>query len=260
MTIIIITQEDSFVIPKNIEKIINTHGMTVIAIVSIKSKSSLVNKKLYFLKGFGFIQSFKMGIHFLYNKAYDYCNLLTRTRLLSDFKSMKSVAHKYNIPYLTTNNPNSNIFISKVLDLKPQILVSFSAPIVFKENLLKTVPMGCINLHCSYLPKYAGIMPSFWVLFNGEDTTGVSVHYMDNKIDNGPILAQQKIHIYRGMSMFDLIKQTKFIGGDLMCSVLKKIELNTHTTHENKIENGSYFSWPSISEMKKFRENGGKFI
>ena len=101
------------------------------------------------------------------------------------------------------------------------MLISFSAPIVFKEKLLKTPSNGCINLHCSLLPKYSGLMPSFWVLYKNEEFTGVSIHYMDSKIDNGKLLNQQIIKIPKGISIFNLLSLTKNTGGDLMCKTIK---------------------------------------
>ena len=43
------------------------------------------------------------------------------------------------------------------------------------------------------LPKYRGLMPSFWVLKNKEFVTGVSVFFVDEGIDSGPILVRKNI-------------------------------------------------------------------
>jgi methionyl-tRNA formyltransferase len=260
MKIFIISQEDNFVIPKNIVKIIKTNGMQVIAISSIESKYSLISKKSYFFKGFGLFQGLKMGSLFIYNKIYNLLDIFTRTKLLPQRKSLRSVALNHHLPFFKTTNPNSDEYIDKVKSFNPDILVSFSAPLVFKEKLLRIAPMGCINLHCSYLPMFAGLMPCFWVLFKRADYTGVSVHYMDNKIDNGPILGQVKINYDNAITMFELIKQTKDIGGDLTCKILIQIKYGTQTTVPNNIYNGSYFSWPTIEDMRLFRKMGGKFI
>ena len=64
-------------------------------------------------------------------------------------------------------------------------------------------------MHCSLLPKYSGILPSFWTLFNDEKETGATVHYMDDEIDNGDILGQKSVKILKTDSMFDIIKRTK---------------------------------------------------
>jgi len=53
-------------------------------------------------------------------------------------------------------------------------------------------PKGCLNLHSALLPKYRGLMPSFWVLKNNENKTGVSVFFVDKGIDSGPIFSAKK--------------------------------------------------------------------
>ena len=102
------------------------------------------------------------------------------------------------------------------------VIVSFSAPVVFRQNLLGLPKYGCINLHCSLLPLYSGIMPSFWVLFYKESYTGATIHMMDTKIDNGDILAQKRVEIYEDDSMFEIIRRTKGVGGRLMVDTLNK--------------------------------------
>lgn len=260
MKIFVLTQEDNFVIPQNVEKVIKSNGMNVIAISTIHSKSSLISKKTYFMKGFGIFQTIKMGGLYLFLKIYNLLDLLTNTRLFRKRKSLKAVAKHFNIPFLVTNNPNSKEFIEKIKRYNPDILLSFSAPVVFKDELLNLAPKGSINLHCSYLPHFAGLMPSFWVLYKGAKSAGATVHYMDSKIDNGSILDQIEIPYDKGCSMFALINKTKSIGGDLTCKVLKEIKENVIIPMPNKIDEGSYYSWPSIQQMKEFRRNGGRLI
>ena len=68
--------------------------------------------------------------------------------------------------------------------------------------------MGCINLHTALLPKYRGLMPTFWVLKNNEKNTGVSVFFVDEGIDSGPIIVQKNISI-GNMTQQELIVKTK---------------------------------------------------
>ena len=56
MKIIIITQEDSFVVPKNIEKILHLENVELLKVIDIDSNYSLVNKKSYFIKAVDDIQ------------------------------------------------------------------------------------------------------------------------------------------------------------------------------------------------------------
>lgn len=260
MKIIIITQEDAFVVPKNIEKILRLEDVELLKVIDIDSNYSLVNKKSYFIKGFGLLQTIKMGIKVVSAKVLNIIDTVTSYKLAITPKSLKAVSERYNIPFDRIKNPNSAGFLEEVRALEPDLIVSYSAPVVFKEALLKIPKHGCINLHCSYLPYYAGVMPSFWTLYKKEKSTGATVHYMDSKIDNGAILNQKEIAISENETMFSLILKSKEIGGNLMCETIRNIQNSTVNIKENFAEKGSYFTWPTVEQFQDFTKNGGRLI
>ncbi|MCF8096135.1 MAG: hypothetical protein K9J79_12335 [Desulfobacteraceae bacterium] len=259
--VVVITQEDHFAIPENIEKLIRPDGVRIVRIVTLDVRGSLVNKKSYFFRGFGFVQGCRMAFRVFKKKLAAGMDLLCKGRLPIKKQSVKLVAQKYKIPHEVCSDPNEAGFLKRIKEENPDIIVSFSAPVVFKEELLSIPAKGCINLHCSYLPDYAGLLPSFWVLYNGEKETGATVHYMDTQIDNGGILEQVRVPIEKGQSMFDLIIKTKAVGGDLMCRVIKKMAAGEDVELQpNPSEKGDYYSWPSVEQMMEFRRQGGRFI
>ena len=74
------------------------------------------------------------------------------------------------------------------------ILVGYSASLLKKETF--SIPLnGTINLHASLLPDYRGSAPINWVIMNNEKITGVTTFFIDDKIDTGDILIQEKIKI-----------------------------------------------------------------
>ena len=260
MKLIIITQEDSFAVPQNIEKIINLDFVIVQKVVNIDSSHSLVNQKSLFVKGFGLLQSAKMGVKVGINKITDLLDGISSYKTSLRSKSLKSVAIKNDIEYQTIFDPNDEQFLAELISLQPDIIVSFSAPLVFKKKLLAIPALGCINLHCSFLPNFAGIMPSFWTLYKKQKNTGVTVHYMDSKIDNGKILGQKVVAIDKDETIFSLILKTKEIGGEVMCDVLRQVNAGTMVAKDNISANGSYFSWPKIEDFKDFKNQGGRLI
>jgi methionyl-tRNA formyltransferase len=175
-------------------------------------------------------------------------------------KSLKSVSVCCGSQYKIMKDPNEKSNINWLAKLNVDLIVSFSAPCVFKNELLGLPKYGCINLHCSLLPKYAGLLPSFWALYDNADSIGATVHQMDDKIDNGAILGQIKIPRPAEPSMFCVIKATKRAGGHLMVSVISDILAGNSEPQANKINPKDYFSWPTIEQVKVFRNKGGRLI
>ena len=83
---------------------------------------------------------------------------------------------------------------------------------------------------------------------------------MDNKIDNGSILGQVEIPKLSNPSMFKVIKKTKIAGGKLMISVVRDMINGKILEQTNDAGSESYYSWPSLEQIKLFRANGGKLI
>jgi len=257
---IIITQEDYFFIPTNIEKIITRFGPSrVDMIIQIDSKGSINNKKKLFFFGFGMFQSLKYGKAVLHKKTRIFFSKFFK-QIDDRIDSIQSIADFHNIPFIRTYNINGSDIIEKLKKLNPEIIISFSAPTVFKETILNLPKFGCINLHCSLLPSYAGLFPSFWVLNNKEEFTGCTVHKMDDKIDNGIILKQKIVTINEYETIFSLLSKTKLEGGNLMVDAIESIFNGTIQYKENKLNEGSYYTWPTLNELRKFRRNGGRLI
>lgn len=257
--VVVLTQEDSFVIPKNIKLLGEMENIDLVAVIKIDAAGSLVNKKNLFIRGFGLFQVGKMGLLSLFNtivNIIDSCFFFK----LGFLKSLNSVAVACKSRYLIMSDPNDKSNIDCLKNLNIELIVSYSAPCIFKNELLELPKFGCINLHCSLLPKYAGILPSFWTLYEKSETFGVTVHKMDDKIDNGEILGQVQVSMPVRPSMYRVIIETKRVGGHLMISVINKILCGNLSVQPNNAGTKDYFSWPTIDQIKAFRREGGRLI
>ena len=255
----VLTQEDSFVIPENIKLLDQMEFIDLIAVVKIDAAGSLGNQKTLFMKGFGLIQVGKMGLALLFNEILNVIDALSFFKL-GLLKSLKSVSVACDSKYKTMKDPNDKSNIDWLASQKVDLVVSFSAPCVFRSELLKLPRFGCINLHCSLLPKYAGLLPSFWTLYEKANAFGATVHKMDDKIDNGAILGQVKVSRPSDPSMFNVIRNTKLAGGHLMVSVIRDILGGNVKTQPSQVETKDYYSWPTVDEIKEFRRDGGRLI
>jgi methionyl-tRNA formyltransferase len=172
-----------------------------------------------------------------------------------------TVTSENNVPLIFLQHPiNSEESISILENLAPDLLVSISSGEIFRSTVLSLAPLGCINLHSSLLPKYRGLMPSFWVLKNQEPRTGVSVFMVDEGIDSGPIIAQTAISISDNMTQAELIRITKEIGMDLIVEAIDRIGENSVKWIDNPDASMTYFGYPTRSDVQSFLRRGKRFF
>lgn len=258
LKVIVMTQQDRFYIPKNIQKIID--NSEVLEIVNVDCKGSLQNRLKEFIKWFGCFQVGMMGVVTVLRSIAGKIDQITGYRLYKGLFGVEHVAKKNNVPYKIIHSSNSESFYKEVHELCPDIILSFSAPQVIEEPLLSCPKYGILNVHGSMLPDYRGCMPSFWYLFNEEEYGGATVHYMSAKIDDGDIVAQDKVYIGDCKSMFKLMERTKRVGGELMVKAIKSLETDGLERKPNIVAEGRYFTWPTAEQGRTFRSKGKRLI
>lgn len=91
--------------------------------------------------------------------------------------------------------------------------------------------IGTFNLHGSLLPDYRGAAPINWAVINGETTSGVTTFLIDEKIDTGNILLQEKIDIPEDWSAGDLHDALMEVGAELVLKTVKGLEANELQAH-----------------------------
>jgi UDP-4-amino-4-deoxy-L-arabinose formyltransferase / UDP-glucuronic acid dehydrogenase (UDP-4-keto-hexauronic acid decarboxylating) len=111
------------------------------------------------------------------------------------FDSVAELASSQGIPVFAPDNINHPLWVERIRALEPEILFSFYYRDMVKKEILDIPPCGCLNLHGSLLPRYRGRCPINWVLVNGESETGVTLHDMTPRPDDGDIIGQCRIPI-----------------------------------------------------------------
>lgn len=111
------------------------------------------------------------------------------------FDSVAEQAAALRLPVFAPEDINHPLWVRRIRDLRPDILFSFYYRKMVKPEILDLLPAGGLNLHGSLLPAYRGRCPVNWVLVRGERETGVTLHYMTPRPDDGDIVAQRRIAI-----------------------------------------------------------------
>lgn len=111
-------------------------------------------------------------------------------------ETIMDVAFKYYLPlYQPPENINDPKFLEVLRKLEPDVFISMYFGRLFSPDLLAVPKVGCINMHPSLLPKYRGQGPSTWPLYYGDTETGQTIHWLDEGIDSGDVIAQRAIPI-----------------------------------------------------------------
>ena len=262
LKIAIITQDDRVAIPRNIALLVDHDLFDVATCILIDSRSSLSHKKWLFVRGFGVLASLKMFVAILQLVVLDFSYRVTGAKALRDYRSIRTLCRESGVELRVTKDINSDLDLERIESLSPDIVVSYSAPVVFRQRLLDLPKFGCINLHCSLIPNFCGVLPSFWSLKYKAEITGCSVHKMDDKIDNGDLLAQQAVAIDQDETMHSLVKRTKHIGGKLTLQVLVELSEKGQLPHALQVDerDRKYYSWPTVTDLREFRAEGGRLI
>ena len=110
----------------------------------------------------------------------------------------------------------------KSLNIDAAVVASFNYKI--PKVLLDIPKAGFINIHPSLLPKYRGGNPYSTVIINGEQETGVTLHFMDEGFDTGDIITQKKVNIAPFETMGTLFNRLNLLGMQMLVSVLTDFE------------------------------------
>jgi methionyl-tRNA formyltransferase len=260
-------QDDPFYLPKVLDKYLREFADTTAGIniqPSTQGKRTLVQTAmdLYRLYGLWYFQ-WKLR-HYILNKikAKVVNGWLGSTRRCY---TVAAVAKKYGVPVHRADDVNSEEFRKLLRDLKVEFIVSISGTQLYRKALREQTRYGIVNCHGALLPKYRGLMPSFWTLANGETEGGVSVHFVDAKLDNGPILVQRRYRIHPRDTLEDIMARGKDLAAECIIEAVRIVEDaaargEPPPTMPNPEDQATHFSMPTRADVARFRAAGHRFF
>lgn len=134
---------------------------------------------------------------------------------------IKEVALKHGIKVMQPEK--IRLDYQEVIDLNPDIIITCAYGQIIPKEILDAPRLGCINVHGSLLPKLRGGAPIHWAIINGEKKTGMSVMYMDVKMDSGDIISTSETEILDSDNLESLYDRMSLIGRDLLLDTMPSI-------------------------------------
>ena len=140
--------------------------------------------------------------------------------------AVKTYALKQNLKVLQPKNLKDPKFIEELKELEAnlQIVVAFR---MLPKQVWQLPKYGTFNLHASLLPHYRGAAPIHWAIINGETQTGLSTFFIDEKIDTGQIIMQEKMTIEPDETVGELHDRMMTIGAELIIKTVESIKNET---------------------------------
>jgi methionyl-tRNA formyltransferase len=219
-----------------------------------KSKWDLAKMMYAF---YGFVDFFRIGLRYFKVKTL---NKLGQFYSKSEWFDLRRLCEANGIEVVYQNDIHTPEFLDKLRRLNLDLIISVAAPTIFKKELIELPRLSCINIHHAPLPRYRGMMPNFWQLFHGEKTVGITIHKINPKIDEGEIILQKQVPIESGESLDRLIKRTKHLGARYMVEAIDMMRNGGIECKENRPEEGSYFSFPTKEDVRRFKAMGYKLL
>ena len=134
---------------------------------------------------------------------------------------VKELALKYDIPvYQPVKIRNE---YQEILDLNPDIIITCAYGQIIPKEILDAPRLGCINVHASLLPKLRGGAPIHKAIIDDYKVTGVTIMYMDVKMDNGDMISKVEVPILDSDNLESLHDKLSEAGTKLLLETLPSI-------------------------------------
>lgn len=157
------------------------------------------------------------------------------------FDSVEKLARMHGIAVITPDGPNLPEVVARVEEARPDFLFSFYYRNMLGKALLDIPKRAAYNMHGSLLPKYRGRVPVNWAIIHGERETGATLHAMNEKPDNGAIVAQQAIPILINDTAKDVFDKVTVAAEIALDRVLPALLVGRAPHQGQDLSQGAYF-------------------
>jgi methionyl-tRNA formyltransferase len=159
----------------------------------------------------------------------------------NNHKGIQRIAELNHIEFIREKNVNSEEIKQKVLNIHPDLIISVHLRKILSKEIFSLAKHGAVNMHPSLLPKYRGLSPQHQVLIHGDNESAVTIHYIEEGIDTGDIIIQQKFDIKPTDYIADVQLKMLAIYKTLMVDALKLLQSDNFKATKQSESDISYF-------------------
>lgn len=157
------------------------------------------------------------------------------------FQSCTALAEDHGIPVFTVEPKDGDEVERIVVDLAPDLILSFYYRKMIPERILKLARLGAFNMHGSLLPRYRGRAPLNWAIINGESETGVTLHVMVKTADAGDIIDREAVAIGPDETAGDVARRIPAAAVAILSRQIEALKAGTAPREVQDESQASYF-------------------
>ncbi len=159
------------------------------------------------------------------------------------------------------NNINSADTIARLSALAPDLIISIRYGGILKDQCINIPTRGVINLHSGVLPKYRGVMATFWAMLNGETSIGTTLHTIDDgTIDTGNIIKISTMAVQKDRSYLDNVLALYRQGTADIIDAVSRFAKNQEIITSPQSNSDAYFTFPTTDDLIRFEQKGLKLV
>ncbi len=135
---------------------------------------------------------------------------------------VKVVAQEAGVPIFQPRTLRRPEMQEPIREWQPDVIVVAAFGLILPPEVLRIPPHGCLNVHASLLPRWRGAAPVPAAIIAGDKETGVTIMLMDEGVDTGPILAQEREPILPDDTTATLAERLAERGARLLIETLPR--------------------------------------
>lgn len=137
--------------------------------------------------------------------------------------AVKLAAGELGLPVLQPKRVRDPELVNTLRSFGPEAIVVAAYGQILPKEVLALPRYGCVNIHASLLPAYRGAAPINWAILRGERETGITIMQMDEGMDTGAVLLQERVPIDPADTAGTLTEKLSVLGAKMIVTALPLI-------------------------------------
>lgn len=153
-----------------------------------------------------------------------------------------------NLRLLSVPDLHGSAGLQALAQFRPRLGLSLAAPIL-KPSVFAAPQLGTLNLHKGKVPEFRGMPPAFWEMWSGQSSVGCTVHWVDERLDTGKVVAEAAVAVSPASTVRALQLQLDEVGASLMTQAVHDVLAGRAAARAQAPFNGPAHRKPTLAQQ-----------